>query len=32
MNNEMFLIHGEDYIKHIEEKAILYSMLKQIAC
>lgn len=32
MNNEMYLIHGEDYIKHIEEKTILYSMLKQIAC
>jgi len=32
MNNEMYLIHGEDYIKHIEEKAILYSMLKQVAC
>ena len=32
MNNEMYLIHGEDYIKHIEEKTILYSMLKQVAC
>ena len=32
MNNEMYLIHAEDYIKHIEEKAILYSMLKQVAC
>lgn len=32
MNNEMYLIHGEDYIKHIEEKTILYSMLKKIAC
>ena len=32
MNNKVYLIHEDDYIKHIEEKAALYSMLKQIAC
>ena len=32
MSNKMYLIHKDDYIKHIEEKAILYSMMKQIAC
>jgi len=32
MNNKVYLIHEDDYIKHIEEKAVLYSMLKQIAC
>lgn len=32
MSNKMYLIHEDDYIKHIEEKAILYSMMKQIAC
>lgn len=32
MSNKMYLIQEDDYIKHIEEKAILYSMMKQIAC
>lgn len=31
MNNKLYLISEEDYIKHMEEKAILYSMLKQVA-
>ena len=30
MENKLYLIHEDDYIKHIEEKAALYSMLKQI--
>lgn len=30
MNNEMYLIHGEDYIKHIDEKVLLYAMVKQL--
>lgn len=32
MSNKMYLIHEDDYIKHIEEKAVLYSMVKQVAC
>lgn len=32
MNNKLYLISEEDYIKHIEEKAALYAMLKQVAC
>ena len=32
MNNKLYLISEEDYIKHIEEKATLYAMLKQVAC
>ena len=30
MNNELYLIHREDYISHIDDKVRLYSMLKQI--
>ena len=30
MNNELYLIHREDYIRHIDDKVRLYSMLKQI--
>ena len=30
MNNEMYLIHGEDYIKHIDDKVLLYAMVKQL--
>lgn len=30
MNNEMYLIHGEDYISHIDDKVHLYGMMKQI--
>ena len=30
MNNEMYLIHGEDYIAHINDKVRLYSMMKQL--
>jgi len=32
MENKLYLIHEEDYVKHIEEKVALYSMLKRIAC
>lgn len=31
MNNKLYLISEEDYIKHMEEKVVLYSMLKQVA-
>lgn len=31
MNNNMYLIHEEDYIRHIDEKARLYSFVKQLA-
>ncbi len=30
MSNEMYLIHGEDYIAHINDKIRLFSMLKQM--
>ena len=30
MNNEMYLIHGEDYISHIDDKVHLYGMMKHI--
>ena len=30
MNNEMYLIHSEDYISHINDKVRLYSMVKQL--
>ena len=30
MSNEMYLIHGDDYLSHIEDKVHLYSMLKQL--
>lgn len=30
MNNEHYLIHKEDYIKHIDEKMLLYMMVKQL--
>ena len=30
MSNEMYLIHGEDYLGHINDKVHLYSMLKQL--
>ena len=30
MSNEMYLIHGEDYLSHINDKVHLYSMLKQL--
>lgn len=31
MENKMYLIHEEDYIQHIDEKAMLYSFVKQLA-
>lgn len=31
MNNKVYLIHEEDYIKHIDEKVLLYSFIKQLA-
>ena len=31
MNNKVYLIHEEDYIKHIDEKVLLYSFVKQLA-
>ena len=31
MNNNLYLIHEEDYIKHIDEKVLLYSFVKQLA-
>lgn len=31
MNNKVYLIHEEDYIKHIDEKVMLYSFVKQLA-
>lgn len=31
MNNEHYLIHKDDYIKHIDEKVMLYSFVKQLA-
>ncbi len=30
MNNKMYLIHEDDYIKHIDEKVFLYSLVKQL--
>ena len=30
MNNNVYLIHEEDYIKHINEKMMLYSFVKQL--
>ena len=30
MNNEMYLIHKDDYIHHIDEKKLLYMMVKQL--
>lgn len=30
MNNEMYLIHKDDYIHHIDEKMLLYMMVKQL--
>ena len=30
MNNNVYLIHEDDYIKHIDEKVILYSLVKQL--
>ena len=31
MNNEMYLIHKDDYIKHIDNQVVLYVMMKQLA-
>jgi len=31
MNNNMYLIQGEDYIKHIDDKVLLYGMVRQLA-
>ena len=31
MNNKVYLIHEEDYIKHVDEKVMLYSFVKQLA-
>lgn len=30
MENKMYLIHEDDYIKHIDEKVFLYSLVKQL--
>ena len=30
MSNEHYLIHKDDYIKHIDEKVMLYSFVKQL--
>ena len=30
MNNEHYLIHKDDYVKHIDEKVMLYSFVKQL--
>ena len=30
MYNEHYLIHKDDYIRHIEDKTMLYSLLKQL--
>ena len=30
MDNNLYLIHEEDYIKHIDEKVLLYSFVKQL--
>ena len=30
MNNNLYLIHEEDYIKHIDEKVMLYSFVQQL--
>lgn len=30
MNNEHYLIHKDDYVKHINEKVLLYSFVKQL--
>ena len=31
MNNEMYMIHGEDYINHIHNQIHLYTMVKQMS-
>ena len=31
MNNNLYLIHEEDYLRHIDEKVQLYSFVKQLA-
>ena len=31
MNNEHYLIHKDDYIRHIDEKLMLYSFVQQLA-
>ena len=31
MNNELYLIHKDDYIKHIDNQVVLYVMMKQLA-
>ena len=31
MNNEMYLIHKDDYINHIDNQIRLYVMVKQLA-
>ena len=31
MSNKMYLIHEDDYIKHIDEKVFLYSLVKQLS-
>jgi len=30
LNNEHYLIHKDDYVKHIDEKVMLYSFVKQL--
>ena len=30
MENKLYLIHEEDYVKHIDEGMVLYTMLKEI--
>ena len=30
MENEIYMIHEEDYLRHIDEKLELYTMLKQL--
>ena len=32
MENKLYLIHEEDYVKHIDEGMVLYTMLKDITC
>ena len=31
MNDKMYLIHEDDYIKHIDDKVALYTMVKQLS-
>ena len=31
MNNEHYLIHKDDYIKHIDEKVLLYMMVQPVS-